>query len=152
MDNNQLSPQDNQVIDLTIKSILTDVSKYLKVFYITGVVIISFFVFKLLTQSFFWPLYSPLYKSNRRLYDFIHDFYFFSNHIIYAFIIFILSTSVFSYRKSLVKALNSNNEHDLVDSFHKLKTLFRTLAVFLIFSFFILLFSFAMGFYSLTYH
>ena len=152
MENNQLSPQDTQIIYQTTKSILIDVSKYLKKIYITGIVIVSFFVFKLLTQSFFRPLYSPLYKSNRRLYDFIHDFYFFSNHIIYAFMIGMLSSFAFKYQKSLVKAINSNNEHDLVDSFRNLKMLIKMISVYLILGFVAFLLMNASNFYSLTYH
>jgi heme/copper-type cytochrome/quinol oxidase subunit 2 len=151
LENNQLSPQDNQIIYQTIKSILIDVSKYLKRFYITGIVIVSFFVVKLLTHSLIWPLYSPLYKSNRRLYDFIHDFCF-NNHTIYIIIIGWITFFVFKYQKTLIKAINSNNEHDLVESFRMLKMLFRMITFSLILGFFMYLFSFAIGFYNLTYH
>ena len=151
MDNNQLSPQDNQIIFQTIKSILIDVSKYLKRIYITGIVIVSLFAVKLLTYKLIYPIYRPLYQSNRRLYDFIEDFYM-DNHTIYFIIIVQLTVLVFRYQKSLAKALNSNNEHDLVDSFRILKILFRMIAFFLILGFFMYLFYFAIGFYNLTYH
>jgi hypothetical protein len=129
MENNQLSPQDNQIIYQTIKSILIDVSKYLKRFYITGIVIVSLFIVKILTYSLISPLYRPLYQSNKRLYDFISDFYS-NNHTIYFIIIVHLTFLVYKYQKSLVKAINSNNEHDLVESFRMLKILFRMITFF----------------------
>jgi hypothetical protein len=152
MENNQISSPNNQVIDLTIKSFLVEICKYLKVFYITGFVIISFFLVKTFTYTLVEPFFSPLYQTNRRLYDFIHDFYFKNNHSISTFVILIVTTSAFTYRKSLRKSLKTNNQYDLIDSFEKLKTFFRVLAVFLIFSFTVFLFSFAVGFYNLTYH
>jgi hypothetical protein len=152
MENNQTPTQENQIIDLTIKSFLVEICKYLKVFYITGIVIFSFFLVKIFTYSLVEPFFSPLYQTNRRLYDFIHDFYFKNIHISFSFIVFILTSSANAYRKSLIKALKTNNQDNLVESFYKLKILFRTLAVFLIFSFIVFLFSFAIGFYNLTYH
>ena len=151
MDNNQLSPQDNQIIFQTIKSILKDVSKSLKVFYITGIVLFALFIVKILTHNLIRPLYSPLYQSNRRLYDFISDFYG-NNHLVYVFMIGYITFLVFKYQKSLIKAINSNNEHDLVESFRNLKMLIKMIAVYLISGFLIYLSSYAIGFYNLTYH
>jgi len=152
MENNQTTPPENQIIDLTIKSFLVEICKYLKVFYISGIVIISACFIKIFTYILVEPFIRPLYKSNRRLHDFITDFYFKNNHFVIIFILFLITTSAFTYRKSLVKALNSNNQNDLIDSFYKLKMLFRTFAIFLIISFFSYLFYFAMNFYHLTYH
>jgi hypothetical protein len=106
MENNQTSSQENQIIDVTIKSFLVEICKYLKVFYITGIVIISFFLIKTFTYKLVQPLFLPLYQTNRRLYDFIHDFYFLNNQLISVFVIIIIATSAFTYRKSLVKALD----------------------------------------------
>jgi len=151
MENNQLSPQDNQIIYQTIKSILTDVSKYLKRIYITGIVIVSLFAVKLLTYKLIYPIYRPLYQSNRRLYDFISDFYG-NNHLVYVFMIGYITFLVFKYQKSLIKAIKSNNEHDLVDSFRNLKILIKMISVYLILGFVAFLLMNATNFYSLTYH
>lgn len=151
MENYQPSAQVNQIIDLNIKTFLIEISKYLKTIYITGLVVLSFFFIKTFTFRFFTHLINPLYKSNKRLYDFIHDFYF-NNHTIYIFLLAMITFFVFRYQKSLVKAINSGNQEDLTVSFKNLKVLFRMLAVYIILGFFTYLLSAALNFYELTYH
>src|SRR6476659_11132275 len=128
MENINNSREENLIIDLTIKSFLKDICKFLKVIYITGYVMIASYFLKFISAYFFKSEYQFLYSYNRRLYDFIHNFYYEQNFVLVIFLIGLLIGLTKKYRNFIILVLLNNKEEELAKSFYHLMMFFKFLA------------------------
>jgi hypothetical protein len=133
MENNQTSPQENQIIDLTSQKFIKETIKWINVIFWIGATI-SMFVFLQFLSQLFLSVKIPNYVGNNieipksklpapAILMFSPAILMFS---------FVILNQIYKYKKSLKVALTSTNEDDLIEYNYQLKNLFKLFAFLII--------------------
>jgi hypothetical protein len=128
MENNLQHPKDETtlIIDLTIKSFLVEINKGLKMTYITGFIFIAL-IFVNLLINLIWRLQVTELSKSLKIASISIEIYQ-STRIGVVFWAYLTFKFFYDYSKSLKSVLISGNQDDLIESFYKLKVLFRWFA------------------------
>jgi hypothetical protein len=128
MENNQISSQENQIIDLTSQQFYREIIKWLNIIFWTGVTACVFIVIQRFVKLFLTveiPNYAGINKNETPT-----SFPYISTLMLVYWVLNRLN----NYKKSLKTALNSTNEDDLIEANYQLKLLFKFIALLLIVS------------------